>query len=92
MEYEGTECVVGGASMAVTAAAPRLIHSFEDDEDSLILISPLMGPSLEHRLPPEVGLPTPPPLQLVSAPTFPPEPVSVPVPLDNLQELICFVS
>lgn len=92
MEYEGTECVVGGASMAVAVAAPLLIHSFEEDEDSLILISPLMGPSLEHRLPPDVGLPALPPLQLVSTPTFPPEPVSTPEPPDSLQELMCFVS
>lgn len=81
--------------MAVTAAAPLLIHSLEDDEDSLILISPLMGPSLEHRLPaPDEGLPRLPPLQLLSAPPFPPELVSAAPaePLDSLQALICFVS
>lgn len=79
--------------MAVTAAAPLLIHSLEEAEDSLILISPFMAPSLEHRLPPpDGGLPTPPPLQLLSAPPFPPEPVSAPELLDSLQALMCFVS
>lgn len=78
--------------MAVAAAAPLLIHSEEEVEDSLIFISPFMGPSLEQRLPPpDGGLPTPLPLQLLSAPPFPPEPVSAPEPLDSLQALICFV-
>lgn len=78
--------------MAVAAAVPRLIHSEDKVEDSLILISPFMGPSLEHRLPPpDGGLPTPPPLQLLSAPPFPPELVSAPETLDSLQAVICFV-
>lgn len=79
--------------MAVAAAAPLLIHSLEEAEDSLILISPFMGPSLEHRLPPpDEGLLTPPPLQLLNAPPFPPEPVSAIELPDSLQALICFVS
>lgn len=79
--------------MAVAAAAPLLIHSLEEAEDSLILISPFTAPSLEHSLPPlDGGLPTPPPLQLLRAPPFPPEPVSAIEPLDSLQALICLVS
>lgn len=79
--------------MAVAVAAPFLIHSEEEVEDSLILISPFIGPSLEQRLlPPDGGLPTPPPLQLLRAPPFPtPEPVSTPETVDNLQALICFI-
>lgn len=60
-------------------AAPLLVHSLEEAEDSLILISPFTGPSLEHRLPPPDGvLPTPPPLQLLSAPPLPAAPDSAP--------------
>lgn len=81
--------------MAAAAAAPLLIHSLVEAEDSLILISPLMGSSLEHRLPPpDGGLLTPPPLlplQLLSTP-FPPLSVSDMAPLESLQALICFVS
>lgn len=82
---------LGGAKMAVALDAPLRIHSLEEAEDSLILISPFTVPSLEHRLPPpDGGLPTPPPLQLLSAPPFPP--VSAIEPPDSLQALICFVS
>lgn len=78
--------------MAAAAAAPLLIHSLVEAEDSLILISPFMGSSLEHRLPPpDGGLLTPPPLQLLSTP-FPPLSVSDMAPLESLQALICFVS
>lgn len=78
--------------MAVTAAAPLLIHSPVEVDDSLILISPFMGSSLEHRLPPpDEGLLTP-PLQLLGTPPFPPGSVSAIAPLDSLQALVCFVS
>lgn len=79
--------------MAVAAAAPLFIHSLVEAEGSLIFISPLMGSSLEHRRPPpDGGLLTPLPLQLLSAPPLPPESVSAIVPLDSLQALICLIS
>lgn len=79
--------------MAVTAVAPLLIHSLVEVKDSLILISPFMGSSLEHLLPPpDGGLLTPPLVQLLGTPPFPPESVSAIAPLDSLQALMCFVS
>lgn len=78
--------------MAVAAAAPLLIHSEEEVGDSLILMSPLTGPSLEQRrAPPDGGRPAP-TLQLLSAAPAPFAPVvSVPEPPDSLQVLKCFV-
>lgn len=70
--------------MAVTAAAPLVIHSLAGAEDSLIFISPFTGPSLEHRLPP--------PLQLLSVAPFSPEPPSATDTLDNLHALVCLAS
>lgn len=86
-------CGVGGAKMAVGATVPRLIHSEEEAVDSLIRISPFMGPSLEQRLlPPDTGLPiAPPPLQLLMTPPLPPEPLSDTDPPDSLHVDTFFV-
>lgn len=78
--------------MAVTAVAPLLIHSLVEVEDSLILISPFMGSSLEHRLPPPDGGLLTPPLQLLATPAFPPGSASAIALLDSLQALMFFVS
>ena len=87
MEYEGGDKMAVAA--AADAAAPLIMHSEEEEEDdedeeedrvgdSLILISPLTGPSLEQRrAPPDVALPPAAPtaaaalpLQLLSAPAL----------------------
>lgn len=72
----------------MAATAPFLIHS--EEEDSLILISPLIGSSLEQRLLPPDGSP-PVPAQLRARPLPIPGPMSSPEQADSLQAFICFI-